>query len=202
MRWRVLAWLVDGLEDFPTRLHAYSLLPSSVLLLLTPGEPEGLSGLMQMLARRTSLALAASSDKVPIWAGRFRSAVLQPEPWALPATVWVDSAAQRAGLAAAAQAWPWSSQAAHCGQGGAGGSAPALHLLQPHWALGNTPFEREAGYSRLLQAGVSAAQAQALERALRGGLALGDVAFLRELEEVTGRRVRPAARGRPRKEPE
>ncbi|SBP88481.1 hypothetical protein [Thiomonas delicata] len=219
-RWRFLAWLVEGLGSFPVQLHAYCVLPEAVWLLLTPERPAALSGLMQMLARRTSRALggpvkprgdAAKQAGVPeaqqqgsparpaVWAGRFRSAVLQPQAWLLPAMVWVDAAAQREGLADADQPWSWSSHAAHCGLGGALGSAPALHGPQPYWMLGNTPFEREAAYSRLLQAGVDADRAGALQRALRSGTGLGDAAFLAELELRSGRSVRPARRGRPRK---
>ena len=217
-RWRFLAWLVEGLEAFPVRLHAYCVLPEAVWLLLTPDRPTALSGLMQMLARRTSRAMgemakprgetvkqtdrpqAQQPDPPPrpsVWAGRFRSAVLQPQAWLLPAMVWVDTAALRAGLAGAEQPWSWSSHAAHCGLGGAPGSAPALHGPQPYWMLGNTPFEREAAYSRLLQAGVGADRASALQRALRSGTGLGDAAFLAELELRAGRSVRPARRGRP-----
>ena len=219
-RWRFLAWLVEGLEAFPVRLHAYCVLPDAVWLLLTPDRPAALSGLMQMLARRTSRALggpvkprggaAQQADgpeaqqqglppPPPVWAGRFRSAVLQPQAWLLPAMVWVDTAAQREGLAGAERPWPWSSHAVHCGLGGAPGSAPALHGPQPYWMLGNTPFEREAAYSRLLQAGVDADRASALQRALRSGTGLGDAAFLGELELHSGRSVQPAPRGRPRK---
>ncbi|MDE2253325.1 MAG: hypothetical protein KGL42_03535 [Betaproteobacteria bacterium] len=231
-RGRFLATLVQGLQRFAVRLHAYSLLPEAVYMLATPEDAPALSGLMQLLARRASRGLAhdervarsaapaaradllhgpwasealrtpdegRGSGRSLVWAGRFRSAVLEPQRWALPAMVWVDTAAQRAGLAAAGPIWAWSSAGVHCGQAGPRGGAPALHLPAAYWALGNTPFEREAAYARMVQAGLGASEGMALERALRAGLALGDAGFVAELEQTAGRRLQPGARGRPRK---
>lgn len=220
-RWRFLAWLIAGVGAFPVRLHAYCVLPDAVWLLLTPESAAALSGLMQMLARRASrvaqnemrtdkdvVPQAAGSDsaqmesalRTPIWAGRFRSAVLQPREWLLPSMIWVDTAAQRAGLAPAEQPWAWSSHAVHCGLGAAGGG-PTLDAPQPYWLLGNTPFEREAAYLQQLQKGLDPSRITALQQALRRGVSIGDDVFLDELEKISGRAVRPKRRGRPRKNP-
>ncbi len=201
-RARFLAWMSEALGSLPTRLHAYSLLHDGVWLLLTPDEPRGLSGFVQTLARRTSRAQgAAAATQAParqaIWAGRFRSAVIEPADWALPAMVWVDDAARRAGLVAAGQVWPWSSQSAHCGLGAGAGPAPALQLPAAYWALGNTPFAREAAYGHLLLAGLHAQRARELEQALRRGAALGDAHFLQRVTQHSGRQLQPAPRGRP-----
>lgn len=203
LRWRVLAWLADAATTGAVQLHAYCLLPGSITLLLTPRTSAGLSALMQRLARRVSLAQpAGGATKKPVWGGRFRSAVIQPETWGLAATIWVDGAALRAGLDGGAQPWPWTSRGLHCGVAAAAtGGAPPLQLLEAHWRLGNTPFEREAAYARQLQLGLGAGEALALERALRSGSALGDEAFLARLEADSARRVRAPPRGRPRKQP-
>lgn len=191
-------WMREGLQAGALRLHAYTVLPQAVRLLLTPQSAAQLSTFVQGLARRTSRALGrADPDPAPVWAGRFRSAVVQPGQWELAAMVWIDRAAEHAdGLAAVD--WRWSSHAAHCGQTQAGQVAPPLSLPAVYWALGNTPFEREAAYRERLQQGLDDATESALERALRSGTAVGDVAFLRQIEAGSGRRVLPAPRGRPR----
>ncbi|SCC92784.1 conserved hypothetical protein [Thiomonas sp. X19] len=212
-RARFLGWMAGSLEAFPTQLHAYSLLHDGVWMLLTPHAPKGLSGFVQTLARRASRVLGEEQAKQtlpdmpvperrPMWAGRFRSAVLEPAAWALPAMVWVDDAARRAELVATGQVWPWSSQSAHCGLGAGGSKAPALQLPSAYWALGNTPFEREAAYTQLLLAGLHAQRVRELEQALRSGSALGEANFLEQLTQRSGRRLRPALRGRPRKQGE
>jgi putative transposase len=194
-----LRWMRDGLQAGALRLHAYAVLPQAVWLLLTPQTAAQLSTFVQGLARRTSRALGrASPDPAPVWAGRFRSAVVQPGQWELAAMVWIDRAAERADSLAAAD-WRWSSRAAHCGEAQVGSGAPPLSLPAVYWALGNTPFEREAAYRERLRQGLERATESALERALRSGTAVGDSAFLQQIEASSGRRVLPAPRGRPRK---
>lgn len=201
-------WMAQGLSLASVRLHGYAVLPEAVLLLLSPQSAADLSHYVQGLARRASRARATASAesagasppirRAPAWAGRFQSALVQPGVWELAAMVWIDRAADRADLAGAA-AWPWSSLAAHCGEVPSGGARPPL-LSAPdaYWQLGNTPFAREAAYRERLAHGVAPPQCQALETALRSGLAVGDAAFLTELESESGRRLAPARRGRPR----
>lgn len=201
-----LLWMREGLDGTALRLSAYAVLPQAVWLLLTAEAAAELSTFVQGLARRTSRAqeraglegtVAPSAGRAPVWAGRFRSAVVQPGAWELTAMVWIDRAAEDAqghtGLA-----WPWSSRATHCGEAIAGVPSPALSLPSAYWALGNTPFEREAAYRQRLHQGLSAASLYALESGLRSGLAVGDAVFLQQLEADSGRRVLPARRGRPR----
>ena len=201
-------WMAQGLSLASVRLHGYAVLPEAVLLLLTPQSAADLSRYVQGLARRASRARATAPaesagasppiQRAPAWAGRFQSALVQPGDWELTAMVWIDRAADRADLAGA-DAWPWSSLAAHCGEVPSGGARPPL-LSAPdaYWQLGNTPFAREAAYCERLAHGVEPPQCQALEAALRSGLAVGDAAFLTELESESGRRLAPARRGRPR----
>lgn len=195
-----LAWMREGLDTSAVRLHAYAVLPQAVWLLLTPDTAADLSAYVQGLARRTSRAqeraptaagsTPPASARAPVWGGRFRSAVIQPGARELQAMVWIDLAADAS--------WPWSSRAAHCGESAAGVPTPALSLPAAYWALGNTPFAREAAYRQRMHQGFDAADAAALMEGLRRGTAIGDAAFLQQIEAETGRRVRPAQRGRPR----
>ena len=65
------------------------------------------------------------------------------------------------------------------------------------WALGNTPFEREAAYRLLLNEGLGDRRAALLADACRKGWAWGDAAFLADLAQQTARPVQPRRRGRP-----
>lgn len=197
---RFVLWMREGLDASAVRLQAYAVLPQAVWLLLVSDTAPDLSTFVQGLARRTSRAqeradaedaAKPAAARAPVWAGRFRSAVIQPGEWEVVAMVWIDRAADSAGAA-----WPWSSRAAHCGETSSG--VPALSFPAAYWALGNTPFEREAAYRQRLQQGLSTASARALETGLRSGSAVGDAAFLQQLEKDSGRRVLPAPRGRPR----
>jgi putative transposase len=65
------------------------------------------------------------------------------------------------------------------------------------WALGNTPFAREAAYAQLVQAGISPVQQTALTDAALQGWALGEPDFVADLQKRTARRVSKGSAGRP-----
>jgi putative transposase len=70
-----------------------------------------------------------------------------------------------------------------------------------YWALGNTPFEREAAYQQLAKASGSSDLMAEIEAATRKAWPLGSEEFRRRLGKLTDRRLEPARRGRPRKQP-
>jgi putative transposase len=74
-------------------------------------------------------------------------------------------------------------------------------LITPHplyWALGNTPFAREAAYAELVNdAGGSTETRVALTQSTLHGWALGDPDFVADLQKKTKRRVSKATAGRP-----
>ena len=162
-------------------VHAYALPDTEVQLLLTPPGAEALSRLMQSVGRRYVGAYRQRhGGRGTLWDGRFRCAPLEPGDWQLAALRLVDGAAA------------WSSAAQRTG------GRDALVTDPPEfWQLGNTPFEREAVYRRLLAEGLPPAQAAALREAALGGWAIGAPDYLARLAEQTTRPLRPRPRGRP-----
>ncbi len=175
-------------------LHGYVLTPDHFHLLATP-EDDGLPLLMQSLGRRYVRYFNDRHGRSgTLWDGRYRCTVLQPERHLLDALAYLELDPVRAGLAASAADWPWSSHAHYVG-------ARVDQSLTPPpqvWALGNTPFAREQAWQVRVAAGVAPATCAALTDALLGGWALGDAAFIAELQDRTGRRVLKARAGRPR----
>lgn len=169
------------------RLHAYALLHNEAQLLLTPTEPGATGRLVQAVGRRyVSAYNRRHGHRGSLWAGRFHSAVVEGGGLALAALQLVDGASSEPGATSA---------------GHRTGAAREPWLSDPPevWALGNTPFEREAAYRALLAQGCPPAQALALRRAALGGWALGSAAFGAAAERATARPVMPRPRGRPRK---
>ena len=82
---------------------------------------------------------------------------------------------------------------------GPGGRDPLVVTHAALWALGNTPFEREAHWGRLLATPLAAARLQEIERTLLRGWPLATPATLQAWSDAGGRRTRPLPRGRPRK---
>jgi len=178
-------------------IHAYSLVDENqVLLLATPAKAQGLSRMMQTLGRRyVAMFNRRHHRSGTLWEGRFRATVLEAASYLLPCMSYVELAPVRAGLVRQPQDHRWSSAQHHLGLR----SDPLVTDHPLHWALGNTPFEREAAHRGLLQQALTPEEVNKITAATTKGWALGSDSFLAALEELTRRRARPGRRGRPRK---
>lgn len=184
-------WLRDAAREEKVPVHGWVVLNDRLALLATPPAKAGTSRLMQAVGRR----FATRIQKGRVFDERYRSALLQPGTWVLHGLIWLERLPVRHGHVDDAGRWPWSSAAQHTGLG-----APASRWTTEHpdyWRLGNTPFERQARYRRLLEQGLGQAQSRHLDEALFGQWALGDEDFLARISRDSSRRLVPAKRGRP-----
>jgi putative transposase len=188
-------WLRLALADTDTLLHGWVVTHSGLTLLATPGDSTSLARGFQQVGRHLASRLQLGS----VFEGRFHSTIPQPQRWLLPCLIWLERQPVREGLVSDAEIWRWSSAGAHTGSLGA--SAVGLHPHADYWSCGNTPFDRQAVYRKLLQEGNASSQDAKLEAYLRGQWGLGDDAFLIELAKLANRRVHPEPRGRPKKPP-
>ena len=175
-------------------VHAYVLMDNHVHLLITPETDDALPRFMQALGRSyVRYFNQRHARSGTLWEGRYRSNLIESERYLLACMVYIDLNPVRAGMVEQAQDYRWSSHR-HCiGQ-------QTDNVVSPHalfWALGNTPFAREAAYAELVQAGLAAGQTQAFTRAALTGWALGDTDFLDLVQKNTLRRLTPRKPGRP-----
>lgn len=177
-------------------IHAYALTESQTVLLATPSDEHGLSRMMQSLGRRYVARFNRRHGRSgTLWEGRFRATVVEAGRHLHACICFVELAPVRAGLVRDAGQHLWSSARYHLGLGN-----DLLVTDHPlYWAIGNTPFEREAAHRQVLEQGLGGEQTRALSDAALKGWALGSEAFKAALAEHTGRRVRPGQRGRPRR---
>lgn len=189
--------LRDGAQRFKVAIHAYVLMPNHLHLLLTPADKEGLGRMMQWVGRHYVPYFNQKYHRSgTLWQGRYRAAVMDAERYLILCSRYIDLNPVRAGLVAHAGDYPWSSYQHHVGL-----KQDALltdHAL--YWALGNTPFEREATYKRQIDEGLDEQAVRALGEATLKGWALGSDVFKNSLERQVNRRVSPSRRGRPAKE--
>lgn len=190
----MLSLLADNAAKYGVAVHAYVLMDNHFHLLVTPATAEGLPQVMQAIGRRYVQYFNRRHARTgTLWEGRYRSTVLQPERWLLPCMVYLDLNPVRAGEVAQAADYAWSSHSHWLG-------LRQDKLLTPHalyWALGNTPFAREAAYAALVQAGIGPQDQEALTTSALSGWALGDAKFLQDLQGDTLRRVTRGRAGRP-----
>ena len=190
----LLALLDENAQKFGVALHAYVLMGNHFHLLATPTTEEGLPRMMQAVGRRYVRYFNDSQGRSgTLWEGRYRSTVIDTGRYLLACMVYIDLNPVRAGLVKEAAAYPWSSHARYVG-------LRTDKMVTPHalfWALGNTPFSREAAYAELVAHGITPVQQDALTQSALSGWALGDEKFVADLQKQTHRRVQKALAGRP-----
>lgn len=193
-RRRCLASLHEAAVNQRVTIHAHALLGDRLWMLATPAESSTLGRAIQDFGRRyVSGFNRRHGRRGPLWDGRYRSTVIQPGACAIEAMVFVDTEPLRNALAESAEDYSWSSAGAHIGTR----ADPLVVMLADYWALGNTPFERETAYARLLSDGLPAQRVRRIEDACRKGWPIGDEDFLAVLARTTERPVRPRRAGRP-----
>ncbi len=181
-------------RKFGVAIHAYVLMANHFHLLATPPSTDALSQMMQAVGRRYVRYFNDTQKRSgTLWEGRYRSTVIQAERYLLPCMAYMDINPVRAGVAAQARDYLWSSHGHYIGQ-------RIDKLITPHslvWELGNTPFAREAAYAERVHEGLSPVQQAALTDSALRGWALGDPDFVAELQKITQRRVTKSTAGRP-----
>ena len=191
---RLLDLLDDNARQFEVAIHAYVLMSNHFHLLVTPQSSDGLPQMMQAVGRRYVRYFNDSQQRSgTLWEGRYRSTLIQTDRYLLACMAYIDLNPVRAGLVAQAADYPWTSHGHYIGR-------QMDKLVTPHplvWALGNTPFAREAAYAELVQAGVNPVHQSALTQATLSGWALGEPDFVADLQKRTQRRVAKGQAGRP-----
>lgn len=191
-----LRLLGEAAATHGTAVHAYALLGDHYRLLVTPKDGQSLSATMQSLGRRYVSGFNRRHGRTgTLWEGRFRGGLIEARQHFLSCMRFIELCPVLAGVAAQASEFPWSSAAHHLGHR----RDPLVTDHPLYWALGNTPFERQAAYRALLEQGLSAADISALEHSARQGWPLGSTEFLKDLRAQTDRPLTPRPRGRPRR---
>lgn len=193
-RERLLAELRESAALHKVAIHAYVLMDNHLHLLATPETDLGLSRMMQSLGRRYVAAFNKRHQRSgTLWDGRFRAAPLEAGLHLLACMRFIELNPQRLGQVGAPEDYPWSSAAHHLGRR----RDPLVFDHALFWALGNTPFEREAVYRAWLEQGVAMEEGRRLADSALKGWPLGSAGFLRGLADDTERPVAPRPRGRP-----
>jgi putative transposase len=194
------AWvglLRDAVATHDLDLHAWALRDDRFELVLTPPQPQALSRAMQSLARRHAAAFnRRHGRRGTLWESRFSLALVQPGAWLADTILTVESQGCQGGSGhvPSRQEPCWSSRAHHLGWQ----RDPVIVEAAVWWSLGNTPFEREAAWTRRIEQGLPDERVAVIEAALRRGRPLGQPAFIDQLQPSFHMPLTPRPRGGPR----
>ena len=189
--------LAENAALFEVAIHAYVLMDNHFHLLATPRTAQSLPKMMQAVGRRYVRYFNDTQGRSgTLWEGRYKSALVQADPYLLACMVYMDLNPVRSGLVSQPLDYRWSTYSHYVG-------AHSDRLITPHalmWQLGNTPFARELAYRELVSAGLSDERQTALRQSTASGWVLGDPQFVAQLQSRTDRRLSKAAPGRPVKQ--
>ncbi|MDY7546570.1 transposase [Glaciimonas sp. CA11.2] len=187
-------WLKTAARQFKVGIHAYLLMGNQIQLLATPSDAEGLARMMQWVGRYYVPYFNQRYARVgTLWQGRYKAAVIDPEQYLMKCSLAIDCYPAHDGLEVVLGQFAWSSYLHHVGVK----SDPLISDHPLYWALGNTPFDREATYKELAEQVLTLPWDDGLIKAVGKGWVLGSEAFKFRLEQQYNQRVRPARRGRP-----
>lgn len=192
-----LGWLRDASRQFRVSIHAYTLLPDQVDLLVTPSDGVGLGRLMQWIGRYYVPYFNRKYVRSgTLWQGRYKATVIDAEQYFMMCSRFIELSPVRSSIVTNPDEYPWSSYAHHAGIK----QDPVVTDHPVYWALGNTPFDREAVYKNLLEQVLTADEERTIKEATVKGWALGSEKFKTNLAKIASRRISPAKRGRPSKQ--
>lgn len=181
-------------QNFNVAVHSYVVMENHFHLLASPETESDLPRMMQAIGRSYVRYFNQSHGRSgTLWEGRYKSTVIQAERYLLACMVYMDWAPVRCGKVTDPADYPWSSYGHYSGR-------HADRLVKPHsliWALGNTPFAREAAYTNLVRAGLTKAEETVLTEAAQSGWVLGTQDFVADLQKRTMRRLTKKSPGRP-----
>jgi putative transposase len=191
-----MGFLDRALAESACDLHAYVLMSNHVHLLATSQLEGELSQLMQKIGRKYARLVNLRWGRTgTLFEGRFRSSLVDSEAYLLTCMRYIELNPVRAGMAANAWDFPWSSYEKNAR--GAPDGVLAPHDL--YRRLGGTPEHRGAAYRRLVAGGVSEEDLTQIRLCAGKCRVLGRESFCQELEDRLGRPVAPRAQGRPKK---
>lgn len=196
---KFLYWLREAARQFMVAIHAYVLMPDHLHLLASPADAQGPGRMMQWIGRHYVPYFNRKYQRAgTLWQGRYRATLVDPDNYFFACARYIEINPVRAGLVMHPAEYPWSSYLHHAGSR----VDPVITEHRLFWALGNTPFEREAAYKRIIEQFPSDDEIDTITNATVKGWALGSEQFKTRLESQAKRRVSPAKKGRPAKKME
>jgi putative transposase len=170
------------------------MMTNHVHLLCTPRQVGSLSLMMQALGRRYVRYFNSEYQRSgTLWEGRYKSCLVQEDRYMLEVYRYIELNPVRAEMVTDPGEYRWSSYQINV-------LAKASDLCTPHpeyLELGADPIERRKNYRTLFSRHFDGKLLEEIRANTNKGLAFGTDRFKKEIETLTGRRVKAKKRGRP-----
>jgi putative transposase len=182
-------------QEAGVALHAFVLMDNHVHLLLCASESGAVSHVMRSAGQVYVQAFNARHRRTgTLFQGRFKSCLVDSEPYVLNVIRYIELNPVRAHLVLGAEDWRWSSVHSHV-------RSARDPLVTPHplyLAMGIDRCEGETAYRRWLSAGISEDELSQIRQSLTQERSLGDERFRQMVERALNRPASCRPSGRPR----
>jgi len=174
---------------YQVAIWAYCLMPNHIHLIAVPTTKDGLNLAVGEAHRRYTRRINFREGwRGHLWQGRFSSFIID-EPYLLACTRYIELKPVRAGLVKKPEAWPWSSAGPHIK-----GNDDLLVKTTPLSEMVNKSWQQ------FLTVDVSDSEIELLRKHERTGRPLGEESFIKKMELLLNRRLRPRKPGPPKKD--
>lgn len=191
-----LDFLYDASRRHKCDIHAYVLMTNHIHLLVTPGNTEGISRLMQAVNRlyvpHFNYTYGTSGS---IWEGRFKASLINDEEYLLTCMRYIELNPVRANMVRLPDEYCWSSY-------GYNALGDLNELITPHsiyQAIGSNMEQRLASYKALFKNHLDTDAIADIRKSCQTGTPLGNDRFREKIEQQLNCKVGHSARGRPSK---
>ncbi len=189
--------LRDASDKNACQVHAYVLMTNHVHILVTPCNPGGISHMMQSVGSKYVQYFNSKYQRTgTLFEGRYKASLIESDRYFLACSRYIEENPVRAGIVSSPSEYRWSSYHHHV----------ADHdddLIKDHptyLALGNNHWTRAKTYKDLFFEVMDEQILRGIRRSIQKDMVLGGEYFLKEIETILNRRVRPGERGRPKKD--
>ncbi len=190
-----ISWLKNYSDKFSVNIHAWVLMTNHVHLLCTPQSNNGVSAMMQSLGRQYVRYFNDTYKRTgTLWEGRFKSCLVQDEQYLLQLYRYIELNPVRANMVDDPANYPWSSYQIN-------GLGKESTLCTPHalyLSLGKDSSAQQTNYRQLFSSRIDGKLIDNIRHNTNRGMAIGNERFKQELEALTGKRMQPSKRGRPK----
>lgn len=191
---KYLECLIEAVEKYQCRIHAYVLMTNHVHLLVSAGESENLSKLPQHVGRKyVPYFNRKYGCSGTLWEGRFKASCVDSEGYLLSCYRYIELNPVRAKMVGLPEEYKWSSYAANA----LGEDDP---LVTPHpllLALSEDRRERLRIYRNGFKDVLDGSIVNEIRTSVQTGTPLGNENFKAEIEKLLDVKVGQARRGRP-----
>ncbi|MEA3469416.1 MAG: transposase [Thermodesulfobacteriota bacterium] len=192
--WAYTGWLKEYSTRYSVDIHAWVMMNSHVHLLCSPKSDNSVSQMMQAIGRRYVQYFNREYRRSgTLWEGRFKSCLVQDTTYLLELYRYIEMNPVRAKMVNDPGEYRWSSYQVN-------GLGKVSDLCTPHQeylSLGKDSLERQSCYRELFVHQVEGQLLKEIRENTNKGMAIGSDRFKREIEALTGRRLKSKKRGRP-----